>query len=164
MHLVAIYTISMVLSIAGGWFTGHLIKRGWPVTRARKTGMIVFALCVVPVSLALRADVWVAVGLIGLALASHHAWATCLYAIASDTFPKRAVAAVAGIGGMAGSVGGIFFPAFAGWVLDHYKHTAGGESAGYTVLFGICSTAYLVAFGVNHLLAPRYEQVELDRR
>ena len=163
-HLVTIYTISMLLSIIGGWFTGHLIKHGWTVTRARKTGLAIFALCVVPVSLALKASVWTAVCLIGLALASHHAWATCLYAIASDTFPKRAVAAVAGLGGMAGSVGGIFFPTFAGRMLDHYKNTPGGESAGYAVLFGICSSAYLVAFAVNHLLAPRFEQVDLDVR
>jgi MFS transporter, ACS family, hexuronate transporter len=160
-HLVAIYAISMLLSIVGGWFSGYLIKRGWSVTKARKTAMAVFAVCVVPVSLALKADIWVAVCIIGVALASHHAWATCLYAINSDMFPKRAVAAVAGIGGMAGSVGGMFFPAFAGWVLDHSKHTAGGETAGYGILFGICSSAYLVAFVVNHLLAPRYEQVEL---
>jgi ACS family hexuronate transporter-like MFS transporter len=161
-HLVAIYTISMLFSIIGGWFTGHLIKRGWPVTRARKTGMAVFALCVVPVVFALKANVWVAVCLIGVALAAHHAWATCLYAVNSDVFPKRAVAAVAGIGGMAGSVGGILFPAFAGWLLDHYKTTPGGEKGGYAILFGICSSAYIVAFAVNHLLAPRYEQVDLD--
>ena len=38
-----------VLSIAGGWVTGYLASRGWSVTRARKTGMFVFALLVVPI-------------------------------------------------------------------------------------------------------------------
>jgi MFS transporter, ACS family, hexuronate transporter len=51
-HLVTIYTIITVLSIFGGWITGHLNKLGWSVTRARKTGMFVFALCVVPVMFA----------------------------------------------------------------------------------------------------------------
>ncbi len=162
-YLVSIYTISMLLSIVGGWFSGHLIKSGCTVTRARKTALIVFACCVLPVSLALKTNVWVSVALIGFALAAHHAWATCLYAIASDTFPKRAVAAIAGIGGMAGSMGGIVFPTFAGWVLDHYQRTAGGESAGYALLFGLCSGGYLVAFAINHLLAPRFEQVDIDR-
>ena len=162
-HLVTIYTISMGLSIVGGWFSGHLIKRGWRVTSARKTAMAIFALCVVPVSLAPKSDPWIAVCLIGLALASHHAWATCLYAIAADTFPKRAIAAIAGIGGMAGSIGGIIFPAFAGWVLDRARGGPGGEGAGYALLFGICSSGYVVAFIVNHLLAPRYEQIDIDR-
>ena len=48
-HLVTIYTIVTVLSIFGGWVTGYLTNNGWSVTRARKTGMIIFALCVVPV-------------------------------------------------------------------------------------------------------------------
>jgi ACS family hexuronate transporter-like MFS transporter len=160
MQLVAIYTISLLLSIAGGWFSGFLLARGWTATRARKTGLLVFAACVLPVVLALHANVWVAVGLIGLALAAHHAWATTFYAIVSDVFPKGSVAAIAGIGGMAGSVGGIIFPAVCGWVLDHYKHLPGGETAGYALLFGICSTAYLVAFLVNHLLAPTFDPIE----
>lgn len=51
-HLVTIYSIITVLSIFGGWITGHLSKLGWSITRARKTGMFVFALCVVPVMFA----------------------------------------------------------------------------------------------------------------
>ncbi len=47
-HLVTIYTIVTVLSIAGGWVTGYLTKRGWTVTRARKSGMFLFALLVTP--------------------------------------------------------------------------------------------------------------------
>ena len=37
-HIVTIYGIVTVLSIFGGWITGFLAKRGWTVTRARKTG------------------------------------------------------------------------------------------------------------------------------
>jgi len=46
-HLVTIYAIITVLSIIGGWVTGYLTKGGWTVTRARKTGMFIFACCVV---------------------------------------------------------------------------------------------------------------------
>ena len=41
-HLITIYSIITVLSIIGGWITGHLASRGWSVTRARKTGLFVF--------------------------------------------------------------------------------------------------------------------------
>ena len=51
-HLVTIYTIVTILSILGGWITGHLTKLGWSVTRARKAGMLLFAVCVVPVMFA----------------------------------------------------------------------------------------------------------------
>ena len=37
LHLVTIYAIITVLSNMGGWLPGHLMSRGWSVTRARKT-------------------------------------------------------------------------------------------------------------------------------
>ena len=48
-HLVCIYTIITVLSLFGGWLPGYLAKRGWSVTRARKTGFFIFALCFLPI-------------------------------------------------------------------------------------------------------------------
>lgn len=160
-HLVTIYAIATVLSIAGGWFSGFLINRGWSVTRARKTGMFIFALCVVPVIWAPQSSDWIAVVLIGLAGAAHQAWSATIYASTSDMFPKPTIAAIAGIAGMAGSVGGILFPIFTGKLLDYYKTTEGGEPAGYNVLFLICGGAYVVAFAVNHLFARRFEQIKL---
>jgi MFS transporter, ACS family, hexuronate transporter len=158
--LVTIYGIITVLSIFGGWVTGHLARSGWSVTRARKTGMFVFALCVLPIFFATRVGDWTSVLLIGLAGAAHQAWSANLYTTVSDMFPKRAVASIVGLGGMAGSMGGMIFPFITGRLLDHYK-SAGNETAGYALLFAICAFAYLVAFTVNHLLAPRFEQVEL---
>lgn len=158
-HLVTIYTIVTVLSIAGGWVTGHLAKIGWSVTRARKTGMLVFALCVLPILGVTRAGDWAAVFLIGLAGAAHQAWSANLFTTVSDIFPKNAVASVVGIGGMAGSIGGMLFPPFAGALLDHFE-THGGAAAGYAILFSICAFAYLVAFALNHALAPRFERLE----
>src|SRR5437667_1436127 len=32
-------------SVAGGWLSGHLIKRGWSLNRARKTAMAICAFC-----------------------------------------------------------------------------------------------------------------------
>lgn len=249
-HLVTIYTIITVLSIFGGWITGHLNKLGWSVTRARKTGMLVFAVCVVPVMFAThfgRFDVnagfferlktatftvdkvttvdgktvkekitqpvpaeigaalqalngksyrtaesfiqaagdvitvdkatlmkqalansardnglfWIAVLLISLAGSAHQAWSANLYTTVSDMFPKKAVASVIGIGGMAGSLGGMIFPLLTGALLDHFK-AKGSVTAGYNILFGICAFAYLVAFAVHHLLAPKFEQVKME--
>ena len=121
--------------------------------------MFVFALCVLPVVLAPHLSDWAAVLLIGLAGAAHQAWSATIYATTSDMFPRRSIAAISGIAGMAGAVGGIIFPTFSGALLDRYKLTAGGESAGYVILFTICGSAYLVAFVINHLLAPRFEAV-----
>ena len=158
-HLVSIYSVVTVLSILGGWLTGYLTRRGYSVSRARKTAMFVSACLVVPIFAVTQVGDWTAVFLIGLAGAAHQAWSANLFTSASDMFPKRAVASVIGIGGMAGSAGGILFPLFSGKLLDRFE-ASGSATAGYAVLFGICGSAYLVAFVINHFLAPKFEPVE----
>lgn len=162
LHLVTIYLIVTVLSIIGGWLAGYLVRRGFSNNRARKTSMFIFALAVLPVLLATKTGDWIAVLLIGIAGAAHQAWSANLFTTVSDMFPKRAVASVVGIGGMAGSIGGILFPVYAGKVLDHFQAT-GNVTAGYAILFTFCGSAYLVAFGIGHLLAPRFEPIKVEK-
>jgi ACS family hexuronate transporter-like MFS transporter len=157
-YLVSIYSIVTVLSIAGGWLTGYLVKQGFTPVRARKLAMLGFALCVLPILFVTKASTWGAVVLIGLAGAAHQAWSANLFTTVSDMFPKRLVGSVVGLGGMAGSLGGIAFPILAGKLLDHFTK-AGDITAGYGILFGFCGIAYLLAFGISHLLAPRFAPV-----
>ena len=152
-HLVSIYTIITLLSLIGGWLPGYLTKRGWSVTRARKTTFFVFACCFLPIFFVTRVEDWPAVFLIGLAGAAHQAWSANLFTSVSDMFPKYAIGSVVGIGGMAGAVGGMLFPVFSGRLLDIFT-ARGNVTGGYTVLFTICAFAYLVAFVIHHLLAP----------
>ncbi|MEI6645515.1 MAG: MFS transporter [bacterium] len=155
-HLVTIYAIITVLSICGGWITGHLIKKGWTVSRARKTGMLGFALCVLPIIMVTHVGDWTAVVMIGIAGAAHQAWSANLFTTVSDMFPKSDIASVIGIGGMAGSLGGMLFPPAAGALIDHFQ-AAGNVTGGYAILFGFCAFAYLVSFAIHHALAPKFE-------
>lgn len=161
-HLVTIYAIVTVLSIGGGWVTGWLTKRGWTVTRARKTGMFFFALCVMPIYAVTSVGDWWAVLLIGLAGAAHQAWSANLFTTTSDIFPKHAIASITGIGGMAGAFVGMFFPTLTGMLLDSFK-AAGDITAGYTILFTICAFAYVVTFGIHHLLAPKFVPLDMNK-
>jgi ACS family hexuronate transporter-like MFS transporter len=160
-HLVLIYSLVTVLSIAGGWLPSYLLRKGYTQSRARKTGMFVFATLVLPILAVTFVGDWTAVLLIGLAGAAHQAWSANLFTSVSDVFPKRAVASVVGLGGMAGSCGGILFPLYSGKLLDRFQAT-GNITAGYAVLFGICGSAYLIAFAINHALAPRFDALEVD--
>ena len=158
--LALVYTATMIGSIGGGYLSGWFIKKGWPVFRARKTVLFIFALCVVPIMAArFTTNIWQAVALISLAAAAHQAWSANMYTIVSDMFPKKAISSVAGIGGMAGAVGGILFPLLVGYLLDVYK-AAGDITAGYNLLFVICGCAYLFAWGIMHLLAPKMKFVQ----
>jgi ACS family hexuronate transporter-like MFS transporter len=162
LELMLIYTATTVGSIGGGYLSSWLIRRGWPTLKARKTVILAFAVLELSVILIQFAtDVWVAVGLISFAVALHQAWATNVFTLPSDLFPKQAVSSVVGIGGMAGAVGGILFPILIGDLLDTYK-AAGNIGAGYNIIFTICGCTYLIAWVIIHLLTRTAKTVELE--
>jgi ACS family hexuronate transporter-like MFS transporter len=154
--IFVIYQIATIGSVAGGWLPARLMAKGWTLNRARKTAMLVPALCVLPIVFAaVVSSMWLAVVLIGLAAAAHQAWSANLFTFSSDMFPKRAVGSVVGIGGMGGAVGGMFIALAVGQIL-----TATGGS--YVIIFAMAGTAYLIAFGVINLLVPTITPVTLD--
>jgi MFS transporter, ACS family, hexuronate transporter len=160
--LVIVYTATTIGSIGGGYLSGYFIQKGWTTFKARKTAMLIFAFCVVPImSIQFATNIWQAVALISLAAAAHQAWSANIFTTASDMFPKQAVSSVVGIGGMAGSLGGILFPILIGYLLDYYK-ALGNIGIGYNILFVICGFAYLLAWGVMHLFAPKMERVKVE--
>ena len=163
--IAVVYTMTTIGSIYGGWLSGKFINMGWEVYKARRTAMLIFALLVVPVISAQalgQFSPWLAIIIIGIAASSHQAWSANIFTITSDMFPKRAVASVTGLGGMAGSVGGILIAAFAGLILDHYK-ALGSIETGYYIMFIICGSAYLIAWVLINLIAPKMKRVDLAK-
>lgn len=153
--LVIIYMATSIGSIGGGYLSSYFIQKGWPVFKARKTAMFIFALCVLPIMSAKYAtNMWVAVALISLAAAAHQAWSANIFTVASDMFPKRAISSVVGIGGMAGSLGGVLFPIFVGYILETYRQL-GDSTAGYNIIFFVCGLMYMVAWAVMHFISPK---------
>ncbi len=152
--LIAIYLISDVGSVLGGFSSSALMRRGVSVNVARKLTMLVCALLVLPI---LRVDgareLWMAVLLIGLAAAAHQAFSANLYTFPSDVLPRSAVASVIGIGGMSGAIGGMLFTKFVGQNLQ-----ATGSS--YRLPFIIAASVYLIALMVIQILSPRLQRVK----
>ena len=162
LELMIIYAATTIGSIGGGWLSSRLIKKGWPVMKARKRVLILFAFLEVSIIVAQFAkEAWIAVGLISLAVAVHQAWATNVFTMASDMFPTEAVSSVVGIAGMAGAIGGILFPILIGSLLDSYK-AAGNLAGGYHLIFTLCGCTYLVAWVIIHLLTRKSEKVQLS--
>ena len=162
LQLMTIYAATTIGSIGGGYLSSLLIKKGWPVLKARKFVLLLFAILEVSMILAQFATgAWSAVALITLAVATHQAWATNVFTIASDLFPSQAVSSVAGIGGMAGAIGGILFPILVGSLLDTYK-ASGNITGGYHILFTVCGFTYLVAWTIIHLLTRKSGKVKLS--
>lgn len=153
--LAAIYLISDVGSVAGGWLSSRLMKAGWTANRARKLTMFICACAVIPVVFAESiSSVWVAVLVIGLATAAHQAFSANLYALPADLFPRAAVGSVVGIGGTAGAIGGMLMSFYAGEVLQRLGT--------YWPLFAVAAGAYFMALLLVHLLSPRLARVEVS--
>jgi MFS transporter, ACS family, hexuronate transporter len=153
--LFVIYQMATLGSIAGGWLSGSLIKRGWQLGKSRKTAMLICALAVVPIVFASKVSgLWSAVFLIGLAAAAHQGWSANIFTLASDCFPRQAIGSIIGLGGMFGSLGALLLSKVTGYVLEW--------SGSYLPLFIISGSAYLIALLIIHLLVPRLEPARVD--
>jgi ACS family hexuronate transporter-like MFS transporter len=77
-----------------------------------------------------------------------------VYTLASDMFPTSAVGSVVGIGAFAGAMGGVVFQRVTGRILQ-------ANGSDYTPIFIFCGLAYVTAWAIIHLLAPRLEPARL---
>ncbi|WGM46662.1 Hexuronate transporter [Brevundimonas sp. NIBR10] len=153
--LVAIYLLSDVGSVGGGWLSSRMMHMGISLNRARKTTMLICALLAVPVMFAAYAsNVWIAVLIIGVATAAHQGFSANLYAMPGDVFPRSAVGSVVGIGGMLGGIGGMVFSKYVGQVLE--------KIGTYTPIFVVAGTVYLLALLLIHVISPRYAPAKVS--
>lgn len=154
--LVAIYLMADIGSLGGGWLTSTFLRRGWALNRARKTAMLVCAVTVTPIVLVANIrSLWGAVAVLGLATASHQGWSANLLTMASDLFPRPAVASVVGLGGFGGAVGGMLISTFTGVLLQF--------TGSYVPVFILAGSVYLIALLLIHLLVPRLEPANVHR-
>lgn len=160
-----VYIISSIGSIGGGWLPMKFINNGMPVFKARKTSMLIYACCVLPIVFAqVLGDVnmWLAVLVIGLAAAAHQAWSANIFTTVSDMFPKKATASVTGIGGMFGGLGGILLSLLVQKGMFVYYESIGKIQTGYYIMFFICGAAYLLGWLIMHLLVPKMQKINID--
>lgn len=116
--------------------------------------MLVCALAVTPIMLAARThDAWFAVCLVALAAGAHQGWSANIYTLASDMFPRGAVASVVGFGTLLGTISGMFISKMVGYVLE--------TTGSYVPVFVLAGTAYLVALGFVQALAPDLKRAEI---
>jgi ACS family hexuronate transporter-like MFS transporter len=155
--LVAIYVVSDLGSIAGGWMSSRLLRAGFTLNAARKWTMLLCAVLVMPIVAASYVNnLWAAVAIVALATAGHQGFSCNLFTLPSDVFPRRAVGSLVGIGGTAGAIGGMLLAKYAGWVLDRI--------GSFTPIFILAGSAYAVALLVVHILSPRLAPVRVGSR
>jgi len=149
--LIAIYSVSSVGSIAGGWLSGYRMKHGHTVNSGRKFAMLICAVCVIPILAVphmgqlFPSNPWPAIALFSLAAAAHQGWSANLFSTPTDMFPSTAISTVVGIGGAVGAAGGAIFT----WIVSHYF------SLHPMVIFTLAAFAYVLALAIFQILVPR---------
>lgn len=153
--LTVIYAISGVGAVAGGVLAGFFIKRGWPVGKARKRALLLFAVVMPVCGLGVVVpNARLAVLLFGLATAAHQAWMTNLFTTPSDVFPAQAVGSTNGFGVSIGAFGGALFSGLIpGTVIP---------VVGYVPVLLTMSCFYLIAWFIVHRLMGDLEPVVLS--
>ena len=149
--LIAIYSVSSVGSIAGGWLSGYRMNHGHTVNSGRKFAMLICAVCVIPILAVphmgqlFPTNPWPAIALFSLAAAAHQGWSANLFSTPTDMFPSTAISTVVGIGGAVGAAGGAIFT----WIVKR------NLSLHPLLIFLMAGFAYLTALAIFHLLVPR---------
>jgi ACS family hexuronate transporter-like MFS transporter len=153
--LAAIYLMSDVGSIAGGWLSSYFLRRGASVNAARKGVLALCAACATPVVFAASVDaLWLSVLIVGVAAAAHQGFSATLLTLPGDLMPRHSVGAIAGLGGLCGAGAGMAMSKYTGFVLDN--------NAGYLPVFLVAGSAYWVALGLIHILSPRLQMADED--
>jgi MFS transporter, ACS family, hexuronate transporter len=151
--LIVIYSVSSVGGIAGGWISSHFIKIGKSIDFARKTTILMCALIILPVMLVLQTqNLWIAVGLIALAAAGHQGWASNIFTIVSDIYPKNVVGSMMGLSGFAGAVGGALSATFVGLLLE--------STGSYFLIFLVASSVYMINWLILKLSIKKIVPIE----
>lgn len=135
--LIIIYAVSSVGGIAGGWLSSKFISIGKSVDYARKTVILICALLVLPVMfVSLTQNLWLAVALIAVAAAGHQGWASNIFTLVSDIYPKNAVGSMMGLSGFFGAIGGALSATFVGLLLQ--------STGSYFLIFLVASSVYMI--------------------
>ncbi len=148
------YFCSFLGAFAGAAASSALIRKGWGVSRSRKTVLLAAAfLAAFGASAGFASHTTLALALVSLALFSHQTWSTNIHTTITEISPPKHVAILYGISGAGGTLVGAGAQLVIGRLIDlhGYKPAFVGAGAMY-----ILAAALLVSAG---MLEPIRRQV-----
>lgn len=106
----------------GGGLSSWLIRRGWPVLRARKALMIGCGLgMTLMVLAAFTSNLYALAALFAVSTFAYAAWSTMCLVLPADLYPRNSVATVSGMSGTGAGIGTILSSYLIGRISDHYS-------------------------------------------
>ena len=155
-YLAVVYIAADIGAIGAGSLSSLLMKRGSSLNVARKATMVLLAAIMMPsVVIASQTEqVWPSMLLIALACGCHQAWATMLFTVTADLFPRQGAASVTGIGGCVAGFASIITAELTGQVLNR-------DPRFYVPMFLSAAALYPISLFVLHRLSPRLEPADV---
>jgi len=110
--------------IVGGWVSGKLIERGWPLPKARKAILIAGASLMPLGILAPMVPSWQgAIAVTCVMTMGHALWISNLLTIPTDLFKGRELATASGFTGMGGAIGGVIANLGTGYLVKNFSYS-----------------------------------------
>jgi ACS family hexuronate transporter-like MFS transporter len=131
--------------LTGGWVSGRLLRRGWPLAKARGA-LLLAAACLTPCAIfAPRVPgAGMAIALTCAVTFAHALWISNLLTLPTDLFPASRVGAVSGWSGMGGALGGVLANLATGWIVQHFSYTPVFTAAGLVHPLGFLIVLFLL--------------------
>lgn len=144
------YVGAMIGSIAGGWYSGFLIRKGATVDKARKTALLLGGAIVVPAIIAsvLVPNAVLAVVLMAFVLGGFQFMMTNIQTLPSDLHGGKSVGSLAGLGGASAVLGTILAIIFSGYITS------------WPLLFGLLGALVPLSLISIYLTVGKIEHIE----
>lgn len=145
--LVVVYVLADVGSLAGGFYSSYLIKKGKDVYTSRKQALLLCAVIALSLcGVGYTTSLWNAVMLIALGAAAHCGWTANIYAIITDIWPTDEVGTVMGVATLSAVGGGIVLSLLTGRILTF--------TGGYGGIFMLIGVTYLIGYFILRKFIP----------
>jgi ACS family hexuronate transporter-like MFS transporter len=124
-------------NVAGGWFSGHLMRRGWTADRSRKlTFFLSCSMCLTSMLVPLVPGEWLAVALISLATFGESAYTAAYIGTITDLFSERVLASLSGAAGAGEGIVNMVLMLATGIVVDRFSYLPVFLAAGSMPMLG----------------------------
>lgn len=111
-------------NFAGGGFSSYLIKRGWPVGRARRAVVAFGAIGMLTlIPTVYMSNLFAIAGSFAIATFAYATFCTMVLVFPSDLYQSHSVATVSGLSGTAAGILTVISTFLVGWISDHYTFT-----------------------------------------
>ncbi|MCC6539381.1 MAG: MFS transporter [Bryobacterales bacterium] len=135
--------------ITGGWLSGRLMDRGWPMAKARKTVLLLGA-AIMPLGILapMAPSGEAAIAVMCIMAMGHSLWISNLLTIPTDLFKANEVGLATGFTGMGGAIGGAIANLFTGNLV---------ATAGYAPIFWMAGLMHPLSLLIVYRLLPDRE-------